>query len=194
MIDEREVLRAALKDLELADKYEEILSREKTLISPFFEVNGLDLSGLEITNLPENFFEKFPHLFFLSLKNNKISELKGNLLHKNRKLRELDLSRNQLEELPESLISKAHHLQILDLSFNRIKELPDDIFKKSKNLKRLNLSNNMMEKLPRSFYDLKILSFVDLTGNRFPEEINKVVIDEESVKRFVIKVKKVLGE
>ncbi len=185
IVDERPLLRAALETIELGDKYEMIVNREKTIFSPFYELNSLDLSGMQIKAIPSEFFSQFKNLFAIDLSQNHLLSLDDTLFHRNRKLREIYLSGNNLQSLPEKIFRNALHLQILDLGENCIEKLPPGLFQRLRNLRKLVLKDNRLKSLPDSFKEMKNLGYLDLSGNNFPEPLNRVLIDESSVQDFL---------
>lgn len=193
-VDEREVLRETLEQIGLEDQFETVLNREQTIVSPFLELNSLDLSGFGIEELPNDFFWRFPHLFSINLAKNNLSTLAEDAFNKNRKLRELDLNSNRFADLPEGLLKNALHLQILNISGNHLETLPDGFFQRTINLRKLNLADNQLSSLPSSFFKLTTLWSLDLSGNKLPEGLNKVAIDENSVKEFIRRIRDTLGD
>jgi internalin A len=105
---------------------------------------ALDLSRIEITNLPESIGES-PQLRQLDLSGNQLSSLPesiGRLAH----LQQLDLSGNQLIALPES-IGRLRQLRLLFVSENDLVHLPEELQQLS-NLERLDLHQNKRLALP----------------------------------------------
>ncbi len=192
--DERKILREALENIGIGERYTEIINRTQTIVSPFLELNSIDLSGLELKSLPIDFFWNFPHLFAINLSGNLLTTLPSEAFSKNRKLRELFLSNNKISVIPEDLLKTAPHLQTLDLSKNKIRKLPDVFFHRTVNLRKLNLADNGLETLPKSFFRLDNLWSLDLSGNNLPEDLNKVAIDENSVREFIRRIKESLGD
>ncbi|RMG21819.1 MAG: leucine-rich repeat domain-containing protein [Methanobacteriota archaeon] len=193
-IDEREILKEALESIGLKDRYSEILEREQTIISPFLELNSIDLSNLELKILPPEFFWRFPHLFAINLSGNQLTSLSSEAFVKNKKLRELFLRNNQISDLPDGLLKNALHLQTLDLSGNELQNLPNTFFQRTVNLRKLNLADNRLKSLPKSFFRLRNLWTLDLSGNALPADLNKVAIDENSVREFIKRIEEILGD
>ncbi len=171
---------------------EQILKRQDTIISPFGELNSLDLSTLKISNLEPNAFVGFRKLWKIKLANNALEELPQDIFSKNRGLREIDLGHNRLNILPEGLFQNVGLLQILKLNDNKLSKLPSEIFSPVKNLRQLDLSQNLLNTLPHSFSKLENLAILSLTENRFQEDLSVDLINKSSVDQFLEKHMKLL--
>jgi len=125
-------------------------------------INVLDLSGLDIKELPESIGD-LKSLRRLKLHNNQLEilpEAIGNLGN----LKELDLECNQLKSLPES-IGRLRNLEGLNLSRNQLEILPEAIGNLG-NLERLDLEVNRLESLPESIVNLGSLRHLSLAHNQ----------------------------
>lgn len=103
------------------------------------EENQLDLSLMQLTEVPVKEISELP---------------KGT---------HLDLSNNLLTWLPENFPTLTHLIH-LDLSKNQLTELPE-YFGQLKNLRHLDLYSNQLNKLPVSVSQLKNLKWLDLKNN-----------------------------
>jgi internalin A len=122
----------------------------------------LDLSGLELTEIPE-FIAQLANLQTLYLDNSQLASLPDEITHLTN-LQQLDLSSNQLTSLPDA-ISQLTNLQTLNLSYNQLASLPEAISQLT-NLQTLNLSYNQLASLPEAITRLTNLESLDLGFNR----------------------------
>lgn len=151
-------------------------------------MTSLDLSGLEIEELPESIG---------NLANLETLNLSGNALHAFPKslnnlknLKVLNLSKNQLDSLDEGVnFSSLKQLETLNLSKNYFLEF--DVIGEAPfpNLKTLNLSENVLETVPQFVKEHKSklpkLDKIDLSKNRListmiPQEIQDLSFDSQS--------------
>ena len=102
----------------------------------------LDLSGKQLTTLPDTALDGAASV------------------------KELDLSNNQLESLPAS-ITKFENLEVLKLENNRLTSLPPEIGQLTK-LRILDLGNNRLEQLPSELANLSQLTELKLNGYKGP--------------------------
>ena len=141
----------------------------------------LDLSGIELTELPEAIVS-LSQLQQLNLSDNQLRELPKAIASLSQ-LQQLDLTRNQLRELPEAIASVTQ-LQHLDLSGNQLTALPEAIAHLT-NLKILNVGGkpwheqkNQLTALPEAITSLTQLQQLDLSGNQLtalPEAITSLI-------------------
>jgi small GTP-binding protein len=107
----------------------------------------LDLSGLGLTEIPDQLFEL-------------------------RSLKELKLNNNRLTAIPSG-ISRLGQLVLLSLANNKLGQLPNEIGR-LQNLKRLELEGNLLSSLPASTRELSNLEWLNLGFNKlklFPAEV-----------------------
>ncbi|MEM6590625.1 MAG: COR domain-containing protein [Cyanobacteria bacterium P01_C01_bin.73] len=161
------------------------------------EAIGLDLSGMELTELPE-VLGQLTQLQSLDLSHNQLTvlpewlgqltQLQSLILSNNRltalpewlgyltQLRSLDLSGNQLTALPESL-GQLTQLQSLILSNNRLTVLPEWLGQLTQ-LQSLNLYGNQLTDLSESLDHIELLIELNIGGNQFlqfPEALRGLV-------------------
>ena len=152
----------------------------------------LDLSGNELSSLPEEFhrFSKLKRLFLsqnkfkvfpkvlakceslemLGFKSNQIHTLSPDSLPE--KTRWLILTDNQLESLPED-IGQLSRLQKLMLAGNRLKALPEALAQ-CQNLQLLRIAANDLDQWPKVLEQLPNLSWLAFSGNPFCQGIKSL--------------------
>lgn len=130
------------------------------------DVCGLFFTSCELLQVPSTLISAhFKYLKALSIKSSKISEI----------------SREDLKSLS--------NLEVLSLNGNFISYLPTDLFIDFKNLKSFSAANNRIKMIGLEIFDhLKLLNFVDLSGN---ENYNLCVGNLTNVENFE-KVREVL--
>ncbi|XP_046552170.1 leucine-rich repeat-containing protein let-4-like [Haliotis rubra] len=145
----------------------------------------LDLSNNNLTELPENLFdyilsvdqvdlqhnqfEIFPaflttkNITVLTLSHNLLNTLDSNALNERSTVRTLDVSNNEISSFH---VSENHTLQLdmLNLAYNRISNVPDAIWKAADSL---NLSYNNISRLPKIIGSR--LKYLILEGNQLQE-------------------------
>lgn len=104
------------------------------------QVTKLNLSGLGLTEFPENIFE-YPNLTKLVLSNNRIKSIPKELLTL-KKLKVLDLANNEIAIL-QSSVFKMPKLATLNLYGNNIKKFPKQITGSS--IQKLMIGKNPIE-------------------------------------------------
>ncbi|XP_071552905.1 uncharacterized protein [Panulirus ornatus] len=114
--------------------------------------NELDLSMMNLTEVPVKEIAALP------------------------KATKIDLSNNQLTTLPSSFAQSLGNITHLELGSNKLKEIPDNFFK-LQNLKHLDLYNNQLANLPVSFCQLRSLKWLDLKGNPLNAKLRKIAGD-----------------
>lgn len=122
---------------------------------------SLDLSGYELTDIPESVLT-FRELRELFLNNNKLSHLPA-WIGQFEQLEVLHVDNNELADLPESLGNLAE-LRSLSVSNNFLSDLPAPIERLTK-LVELDLSRNKLSWLPESIWHLSSLAELYLHGN-----------------------------
>ena len=163
------------------------------------DLASLNLSGNQLTTLPEHFFEGMNNLRSLDLRSNQMANLAENAFDGLDNLQELDLRYNELGSLPvhlfkglknlqilhlaqtrltalhDRLFEGLYHLQLLDFDHNFLSNLPEKLFEGLNNLRRLELGANQLRDLPEHlFKGLNNLGWLELSGNwleHLPEHI-----------------------
>lgn len=121
----------------------------------------LNLSGNELTTVPEQLFE-FSSLRYLYLGGNRIRQISRNIW-KMKNLHILSLGGNQLTEVP-STVGQLKMLSALILCDNQIEVIPASIAYLN-NLKSLLLHKNRIKTLPPEIVTLRNLSELSLRDN-----------------------------
>ncbi len=165
----------------------------------------LDLSGNNLSQLPENFhdlkklkiaffsdnnFTEFPavlskcrNLTMIGFKSNKISYIPENAFPEN--LKWLILTNNYIEQLPKS-IGNCLQLQKVALAGNKLKELPEEM-SNCKKLELLRISANQISQLPEWLLSLPRLSWLAFSGNpccktiQITNELSSISWDELTI-------------
>lgn len=101
----------------------------------------LDLSGQQLTNLPDSVLSRTD-------------------------LTTLNLSNNQLTGLPAG-ISQLTNLQVLNIENNRLESLPPEI-SQLKNLRQILVNNNRLKTLQPELGKMTWLELLDVSGNDIP--------------------------
>jgi hypothetical protein len=172
----------------------------------------LDLSGNELSNLPEDFarlqnlrilflsqnkFSSFPtvltgcvRLEMIGFKNNQISLIPENSIPTY--TRWLILTDNEISDLPKS-IGNCPRLQKVMFAGNKLSKLPEEMAH-CVNIELLRLSANQFCSFPDWLFDLPKLSWLALAGNPCTEEsaAQKPNVQQIDWKQLTIKEK--LGE
>ena len=133
----------------------------------------LDLSGLGLTELPPELWEKVD-LHYLYLADNQLSSLPPEIARLSH-LQVLNLRHNQLVSLPAE-IGSLSLLTSLHLTNNQLRALPPEIGNLS-SLDLLFLENNQLSSLPPEIGNLKNLSHLSLDSNQLsylPPEIGNL--------------------
>lgn len=148
-------------------------------------LSQLDLSGNQLTDLPDDFW-KFQNLRILFLSNNdfavfpevlgkmknldivgfkanKIKAVPEDSIPEN--LRWLILTDNEINELPAS-IGKCKRLQKVMLAGNKLTRLPEEMVH-CKRVELLRISANQLEAIPQWLFKLPKLAWLAFAGNAF---------------------------
>ena len=111
----------------------------------------LDLSGNELTTIPDDRFDKL-EVAMADLSKNKISSISDNAFRGITKLEVLDLSQNQLEDLNEAAFEPIKSTLILKLNHNKLSAMDNaklgNLLTKLNSLKTLALRHNQLVNLP----------------------------------------------
>jgi Leucine-rich repeat (LRR) protein len=131
-------------------------------------IDRLDLSGLHLTMIPEEFATlPLRGLVTLILSNNSIKTIPSNFGIHWENLKALEISHNQIQELPKAFGVQWKKLSNLFLNLNKLLQLPDDFGIQWEDLSYLNLQYNQLQKLPEAFgAPWKKFRMLPLNGNK----------------------------
>lgn len=150
------------------------------------EQTSINLSRLDLTELPDNFFDETWAVVKLDLSFNQLTQLPSSI-EKLQNLRELWINNNQLFSLPVNLgqlplltrLEVNHNnlielcefgpngfFNILNAEDNKLTSIPDSIGNLI-NLSILNLKSNNLSILPSTITNIQGLQVADFTGNNF---------------------------
>ena len=153
-----------------SEKENRLEAQRRILVAKETNAEALDLSGLNLTDVPP--LDALANLKELDLSKNQLSILPDGCLTGLNSLQELDLStnqlsilplgcftgidslqrlyleNNQLSILPDGCLTGLNSLQELYLDYNELSPLPDGCFAGLNSLKELSLSNNQLSTLP----------------------------------------------
>lgn len=156
------------------------------LPADYKEQTFINLSRLDLTDLPDNLFDETWVVTKLDLSFNQLTQLPSSI-EKLQNLRELWINNNHLFSLPSNLgllplltrleVNHNHLVElcnfgpngffnILNASDNKLTSIPDSIGNLI-NLSILNLKSNNLTELPESIKNIKGLQVADFTGNNF---------------------------
>ncbi|MBO0935639.1 leucine-rich repeat domain-containing protein [Fibrella sp. HMF5335] len=141
----------------------------------FQNLEELDLSKNELTQLPLRLTADLPNLKRLSLLENQIGD-DGIFFAKNTHLEALNVQYNKLTRVPKS-VSNNRHLTSLWLGHNNLNELAIRPLKKLKRLYDLNLYEAGLTSIPKKIRKLKHLTILDLYHNdllTLPKQMGKM--------------------
>lgn len=142
----------------------------------------MDLSGNKIQEIQGETFRTLVSLQYLNLSFNALEHLEAESFKisdsKLGNLEVLDLSSNKLTYLTDEVLSELPSLYSLYLNGNKLKSLSDHCFSGLKFLNALFLQNNDLDTLNITLVNLKTLTNLDLSYNRFERltgyEINRL--------------------
>jgi hypothetical protein len=112
----------------------------------------LDLSRMNITELPADIFAGCSKLKRIYLNYNRLAELPADIFAGCSKLQSIYLSYNQLTELPADLFVGCSQLESIWLRHNQLTKLPADLFAGCSKLRIIELNNNQLIELPVSLF------------------------------------------
>ncbi len=141
----------------------------------FPNLEELDLSKNELTELPLRLTADLPNLKRLSLLENEVDD-SHMFFAKNTHLEALNVQYNKLTHVPKS-ISKNRHLGSLWLGHNSINSLDVKPLKRLKRLYDLNLYEVGLTSIPKKIWKLKHLTILDLYHNELstlPRQMGKM--------------------
>lgn len=131
------------------------------------QLDLLDLSGNNISELHRSSFVQFQALTYLSLNANGIVEISGGTFEPLGSLTRLDLSQNQIQRVDGTWLSSENQLKELILSFNNIGRLSHDDFVRLGALRSLSLTHVHLTFIEDgTFVPLRRLQSLHLSENR----------------------------
>lgn len=133
----------------------------------FPNLEELDLSKNQLTQLPARLTTNIPSLHRLSLLYNLVGD-DSVFIPKNTHLRALTLQGNKLTRIPAA-VRNCKNLESLWLGNNNLKELNMSALRGLKRLNDLNLYNAGLTQLPRQIRKLKHVTVLDLYYNQLTE-------------------------
>lgn len=139
-VDNSAKVESLLEQLNASDKLEEVINSRGTIISED-GYTAIDLSALEIEEIPKGLFKGLEATERLYLNDNNLSSLDS----------------AAFGDLPK--------LKFLSLFANNLSTLPNDIFASLPNLEWLDLRENGLQKIPKSVGGLKNLVYLYLQNN-----------------------------
>ena len=142
------------------------------------QVTKLNLSGLNLKEIPENVFE-YTNLTKLVLSNNQIKAIPKDIL-KLKKLKVLDMANNQISML-HSAVFNLPKLRTLNIYGNMIKKLPKQIY--DSKIRTLIAGKNQIEEF--DFHAAAEFIKVDLSNNK----LNEITIDYDSFRLKELRIK-----
>ncbi|XP_069481773.1 leucine-rich repeat-containing protein 2 [Ambystoma mexicanum] len=124
-----------------------------------------ELYGEHIKEFPDSLREQ-THLKEWHISNTQIHTIPA-YIALFQELRVLELSQNLISQLPPE-IGYLHNLKELNVSFNRLTCIPPELGN-CENVEKMDFSGNLeLTELPFELSNLKQVSFVDLSDNKFP--------------------------
>lgn len=129
------------------------------------KLTKLYISGRPL-RLTSDIFSQADELEMIDLSNGEITEIESRTFYETQRLRRLNLSQNKIKNLPRDMFAAGNSLKELDLSNNQIDRINRGSFGNLQHLKKLDLRNNRLTNLSGPiFADLINLQELDLTGN-----------------------------
>ncbi len=140
---------------------------QRVRLTPFKEIEILNLSFNQITELEPDTFNDLKKLEKLFLSNNNLTELHPDLFKELNNLERLELTKNQLKTLPADILSNNKQIFYIELSVNNFRELQPDPFEGLHNLQYLFVNDNQLEELhPDILRNKPKLDYIQLRNNK----------------------------
>ena len=133
---------------------------------------SLTLVENALSDLRSGVFDNLINLTFLNLGGNELSNLRSGVFDNLTNLRELYLWDNELSNLRSGVFDNLINLEVLWLGGNQLRNLPSRVFDNLTNLRDLSLDNNQLSDsdLPSGVFDtLTSLRWLDLSSNRLSD-------------------------
>ena len=146
---------ASITDLNLSTPFPEpnITALKANDFNGLTALERLDLSGNELSSLPDGIFDDLTALTVIDLSWNNLSSLPVGIFDDLIALTHLILPQNGLSSLPDGIFDKLTALIYLHLSDNELGSLPMGIFDELTALIYLNLHENGLSSLPDGIFD-----------------------------------------
>lgn len=138
-----------------------------TTANTHIAIDLLDLSGNNLSSLPEDFFQGVSTVLVLSLGNNKFSQIPSAILTLEH-LENLDLSGNVLESVSFQLLANISGLKTMNFSKNYLTQLSENTTALDfEHMTELDVSSNFIKSIDGNlFASMTRLSILDLSNNR----------------------------
>ncbi|XP_068704335.1 uncharacterized protein [Montipora foliosa] len=148
-------------------------------------LKGWDLSGNQLTDLPDGIFDRNAELWHLDFLGNQLRDLPDGIFDRNADLWDLHLSGNQLTDLPDGIFDNNAVLEYLFFSRNQLTNLSDGIFDNNAVLRCLDLSGNQLTDLPDGIFDNNaVLEYLFFSGNQLTN-LSDGIFDNNAVLRYL---------
>uniref|UniRef100_A0A915ADI9 Uncharacterized protein n=1 Tax=Parascaris univalens TaxID=6257 RepID=A0A915ADI9_PARUN len=86
------------------------------------------------------------------------------LVLKGYEINKCNLRNNNLKRLPTKLVERFNNMIMFNVEGNKIEEFPEEMADWT-GMKGMNLANNKLSSFPVAIYNMKRLSFLDISGN-----------------------------
>lgn len=153
------------------------VSSDITIVEPLYYSNleYLDLSSNNISNLSDNTFDNCPKLEYINLSNNRISVLSNNLFLNTKLLETLNLEKNTFYSIPEHIFKETKILKNLSVGNPLLSVIAKNAMSYLDKLNYLNIENSSIENLNKSsFGEHNLLKSVVLNNCK-----NLISIDDD---------------
>lgn len=156
---EDDVLEAVPNLKEFTLHFSNISNRININFSFVKNLTYLEMSAVELQEIPLKEDDYLPRLKRIYLYNNNIKTLETNAFRGAVNLELLELSKNQIQFIDGNIFQNMNNLYILSLFSNNLSEITEDTFKYTKHLSNLRLEYNPMLKL----HDYAFANMTNLT-------------------------------
>lgn len=152
------------------------------LFDKMTSVTHINIYGNKLETLPKGIFDKNENLSTLWMSGNKLKDLDKDLLAKNERIKEIDLSNNGLENLPGGFLKDASRLESIYAYDNKLTSLDGVLAGNYRRLKVINVSGNQLTSLPEAFGNYKSLEELRANNNKLKalpkamDQLNRLVI------------------
>lgn len=148
--------------------YNQIVTIPKQTVLKLFELNTIDASHNNISEIADNVFQPALSLRFLNLSYNSLEKLKVSAFGAITTLLELDLSHNQLSNIPKQTFIKLVSLRQLTLEQNLMTKMIEPPLA----LSDLNYRSNSLTSIDKTVWPvMNALLSLDLTNNQLGDNL-----------------------